>query len=167
MSKTWKAVPNNSAPLSVQDEYGFPEDCLVLEAGVSTGSRQEADKKMMIIVYAGAPAALFNNAPLGAFLLDTTNLTRCMKTAAAGTGTVSLGAATETGTALGLVAAAGARGVALGVASETATALGVVAAVGASTVAVGAAVVSETALGLTATGGVASVALGVDRKSVV
>lgn|GEM_PF-4585656 len=86
MANTFKGVPANSGK-SVQDEYSFPADCYVALWNCSTSSRQAADQQIMIIRYAGEPAALFNNAPLGTMLFDTTNLKWHMKTAAKGTGT--------------------------------------------------------------------------------
>ena len=60
----------------------------------------------MIIWGSGAPAALYNNAPLGALYIDGTNGTLYVKTAAAGTGAsgagVGSGRAAEGSTAEGV-----------------------------------------------------------------
>ena len=87
MSNTYLATVPSGIQKSVQAEWGFPEDCLVLRGNVSTSDRQAKDKAMMFIIYAGAPGSNFNNAPLGAVLFDTSNYKTHIKTAAAGTGT--------------------------------------------------------------------------------
>lgn len=64
------------APIDPVTVYGFPATADVfLLSGGTTGGR-------MLIWYAGAPAALFNNAPLGSVCFDTTNGDAYIMTAA-------------------------------------------------------------------------------------
>lgn len=85
--KTYLGTRPASDPKDVQAQYGYPEDCYVEVIRFSGSDRQVADRSIHEITYHGAPAALFNNAPLGSRLWDTSTPSVNLKTAAAGTGT--------------------------------------------------------------------------------
>ena len=87
MAETYAGIPQASRLTTVQDDFGFPEDCDVMFIPFTSQSKTAGRRERMIIWYDGAPAALFNNAPLGTLLVDTSTPALHAKTAAAGTGT--------------------------------------------------------------------------------
>lgn len=71
----------------VQTAYGYPNDCGVVEFNWPVYGTSGVPYKFHIIVYNGAPAALFNNAPKGSLFIDLSTPKFMMKTAEVGTGT--------------------------------------------------------------------------------
>ena len=73
MANTFVGVASTSQPESVQTEFSYPEDCYVDVMRYKTTDRQNQAVYAHDIRYAGAPAALFNAAPLGSTCVDYTN----------------------------------------------------------------------------------------------
>lgn len=87
MSENYQGIPQASSLETVQDRWGFPDDCDVMFMPFLSQSKTAGARQRMIIWYHGAPSTSFTNAPLGTFFVDTSTPKFWVKTGAAGTDT--------------------------------------------------------------------------------
>lgn len=87
MAETYKGIRVSATHATVQDLYGYPENCYVEVINYATQAKATPNVSRHEICYHGAPSTLFANAPIGSILIDTSTASIHIKTAAAGTST--------------------------------------------------------------------------------